>query len=294
MRNLPAAHTQNKTLRAIALMIVGAALLSGNDAASKYLAQSYPVGQVICLRHAATLLVIVPYIMLFTGWGAVRMVRWPGQVFRGLLFLGSSGLMVTSLSVLPLTTVIAIVFASPIFVALLSAPLLGERVGLQRWIAVLIGFAGVLVIVRPGAAGFAWVLLLPVATALVNGLRDIVTRGLSRTETSISILFYSTLIVMLGGLATAPFGWNAVDAWSAWWFVVAGVCNAGAHFLLIEALRLGEAAVVAPFRYTTLLWATVFGFVVWGEVPSAWLLLGGALIVLGGWYSVRNESRRNG
>lgn len=273
-------------------MLAGAALLSANDAASKYLTQSYPVGQVICLRHAATLLVIVPYIMLFAGWRAARIVNWPGQVFRGLLFVGSSAFMVYSLSVLPLPTVVAMVFASPIFVALMAAPLLGERVDARRWLAVLIGFAGVLVIVRPGAASFAWVLLLPVLTAFVNGLRDVVTRRLARTETSISILLCSTIIVMLGGLVTAPFGWNAVDAPGAFWFVVAGVCNAGAHFLLIEAFRLGEAVAVAPFRYTTLLWATFFGFMVWGEVPSLWLVLGGALIVAGGWYSVRNESRR--
>lgn len=273
-------------------MLVGAALLSVNDAASKYLTQWYPVGQVICLRHAATLIVIVPYIMLFTGWRAARIVNWPGQVFRGLLFVSTSALMVYSLSVLPLSTVVAIVFASPIFVALLSAPLLGERVDAQRWLAVLIGFAGVLVVVRPGAAAFAWVLLLPVATACVNGLRDVVTRRLARSETSVSILLCSTVIVMLGGLATAPFGWNAVDARGTFWFVVAGVSNAAAHFLMIEAFRLGEAAVVAPFRYTILLWATLFGFMVWVEVPSVWLVLGGALIVAGGWYSVRNESRR--
>jgi len=291
--NPPAARSQNQTLKAIALMIAGAALLSANDAASKYLTQSYPIGQVICLRHAATLLVIVPYIAWVSGWRAARVVQWPGQVFRGLLFLGSAVFMVASLSVLPLSTVVAIVFASPIFVALLSLPLLNERVSAKRWLAVLIGFAGVLVIVRPGSAGFAWVLLLPVVCAFVNGLRDVVTRRLSRSETTISILLCSTVIVMLGGLASAPFGWIAVDANSALWFVVAGVCNAGAHFLLIEALRLGEAAAVAPFRYTTLLWATLFGFMLWHEVPSAWVAIGGLLIVVGGWYSVISESRRS-
>jgi drug/metabolite transporter (DMT)-like permease len=281
-----------QSLRAILTMCAGAVLLTGSDAASKYLTQSYPVGQVICLRQAATLLAIVPYIMFVTGWSAARPVNWRGQLGRGLLFVAGSGFMVLALSLLPLTTVIAIVFTSPIFVALLSVPMLGERVGRRRWVTVVVGFLGVLLIVRPGAAGFEWVLLLPVLTALANGTRDIVTRKLSRTDTSISILLWSTLIVMIAGLATAPFGWNAVDANGALWFLLAGLCNAGAHFLVIEALRLGEASLVAPFRYTAFLWAILFGFVMWGEIPGLWVALGVVLIVGGGVYGMRSETRR--
>lgn len=273
-------------------MLAGTALLLGNDAASKLLTQSYPVGQVICLRQAATLLLIVPYIMVVSGWRAARVVSWPLQVSRGLLFVATSALIVTSLSLLPLTTVIAITFVSPIFVALLSVPLLGERVGARRWVAVLVGFAGVLLILRPGAAGFEWVLLLPVANALLNGLRDIMTRHMSRSESSISILWCSTVIVMLAGLATAPFGWHAVDGRGALLFVVAGLCNAGAHFLMIEALRMGEASLVAPFRYSAFLWAALFGYLLWGEVPGLWVALGVALIICGGYYSARAEARR--
>ena len=280
------------SFKAIAAMIAGTALLLGNDAATKLLTQSYPVGQVICLRQAATLLVIVPYIMAVSGWTAARVMHWPGQIFRGLLFVVSSGFMVTSLSLLPLTTVIAITFVSPIFVVLLSAPLLGERVGARRWGAVLIGFMGVLLIVRPGATGFEWVLLLPVATALINGLRDIVTRRLSRSETSISILLCSTVIVMLGGLATAPFGWHAMDTRGALLILLAGVCNAGAHFLMIEALRMGEASLVAPFRYTSFLWALVFGYLLWGEIPGLWVALGVGLIICGGLFAFRGAATR--
>jgi drug/metabolite transporter (DMT)-like permease len=282
----------NSNLKAIGAMTVGAALLTASDAASKLLTQWYPIGQVICLRQAATLLLIVPYIMLVTGWGAVRVVNWQGQTLRGLLFVAGSALIVTSLSLLPITTVIAITFTTPIFIALLSAPLLGERVGAHRWVAVLVGFAGVLVIVRPGAAGFEWVLLLPVANALINSLRDILTRRLSRTDSSISILFCSTLIVMFAGLLTVPWGWNAVDANGALWFVLAGLANAGAHFFVIEALRMGEASLVSPFRYTAFLWASLFGFVLWGEVPGLWVALGVGLIIGGGLVTVRGERKK--
>lgn len=270
-------------------MIAGAALLLCNDAATKYLTQSYPLGQVIGLRQATTLLAILPYIFFITGWRALRIVHWQGHALRGALFVSGAFLMVFSLSLLPLTTVIAVNYASPIFVVLLSAPFLGERVSARRWSAVLIGFAGVLLIVRPGSLGFEWILLLPVLTALCNGSRDIVTRRLSRTDNSISILVSSTVIVMLAGLATAPFGWVAVDTRGALLFLLTGLCNAGAHFLMIEALRLGEASLVAPFRYTSFLWAIIFGYLLWGEIPGLWVILGVALIICGGWYGVRGE-----
>jgi drug/metabolite transporter (DMT)-like permease len=263
-------------------MVAGVALLTANDAVSKYLTQSHPVGQVICLRQAATLLVIVPYVIAATGWGALRVASWPGQLTRGMLFVANAALIVLALSLLPLATVITIMFASPILTAAISLPMLGERVGPQRWIAILGGFAGVLIVLRPGAAGFEWGLLIAVGAAVANSLRDVLTRLLSRTETSVAILFWSTLIVMAAGALSAPFGWQPVTATAAAWFVVAGVFNAGAHFLLIEALRLGEATVITPVRYTSLIWATAIGYVVWSELPDQWVIAGSAVIIASG------------
>jgi drug/metabolite transporter (DMT)-like permease len=282
----------SSTLKGIAIMVLGVALLTANDAISKYLAESHPVGQVICLRQAATLLVIVPYVMLVSGWGSLRVVSWPGQITRGLLFVANAALIVLGFSLLPLATVITIMFASPIATALFSAPLLAERVTLNRWFAILAGFAGVLVVIRPGGGGFEWALLIPVGAAIANSLRDIVTRRLSRSETSISMLLWSTLIVMAAGLVTAPFGWQPVTATAAAWFVAAGVFNATAHFLLIEALRLGEAAVIAPVRYTSLIWATLIGFFVWRELPDAWVVAGSAVIIASGIYMIRSEAKK--
>ena len=281
------------TVKGILVMVVGVALLTANDAVSKYLTESYPVGQVICLRQAATLLVIVPYVIAVTGWEALRVASWPGQITRGLLFVANAVLIVLALSLLPLATVISIIFVSPIVTAAVSMPMLAERVGRSRWIAIAGGFAGVLIVLRPGGAGFEWALLIPVAAAVANSLRDVMTRRLSRTETSISILFWSTLIVMAAGALTAPFGWQPVTATAAAWFVVAGVFNAAAHFLLIEALRLGEAAVITPVRYTSLIWATAIGYVVWRELPDAWVFAGSAVIIASGAYLVRAEARKS-
>ena len=280
-------------LKGIAIMIAGVALLTANDAVSKYLTQSHAVGQVICLRQAATLLVIVPYVMAVTGWGALRVTSWPGQIVRGLLFVANAAFIVLALSLLPLATVITIIFVSPIITAAVSMPMLAERVSRQRWLAIAGGFAGVLIVLRPGGAGFEWALLIPVAAAIANSLRDVVTRRISRTETSIAILFWSTLIVMAAGALTAPFGWQPVTATAAAWFVVAGVFNASAHFLLIEGLRLGEAAAVTPVRYTSLIWATVIGYVVWSELPDAWVVAGSAVIIASGVFMMRGEANKS-
>lgn len=279
-------------LRSLLLMTLGVALLTANDAASKYLVQSFPVGQVIGLRQAATLLVLIPYVMVFSRWSALRVVDWPGQFGRGLLFIIGSVFIVWSLAELPLATAITMLFASPIFMALLSAPLLGERIGRHRWIAVAGGFAGVLIILRPGAESFQWALLLPLAAAMINALRDVLTRRLSRTETSIAILFWSNIILMAGGFSTLPFGWRPVDGHAGLWFLAAGIFNGSAHFLIIEALRTGEASVLAPIRYTALLWAALIGFVVWGELPELWLWAGAAVIVGSSLYMIRGERRR--
>ncbi len=285
--------TAPQTLKGMLLMVVGVLLLTINDAVTKHLVLSYPVGQVICLRQAATLLVLVPYVMLATGWGALRVVNWPGQLMRGLLFIAGSVCIVWSLELLPLAMVITILFTIPIFVAVFSAPVLGERVGIHRWVAVIGGFAGVLIVMQPGAATFQWALLLPVAAAFINAFRDVLTRFLSRTETSVAILFWSNIILMAGAAASAPFGWEPVGMSAALWFVVAGVSNGAAHFFIIEALRAGEASAVAPVRYTALIWAALLGFVVWGEVPGLWLWAGAAVIVASSLYMIRAERRRS-
>ncbi|MBM3373651.1 MAG: DMT family transporter [Betaproteobacteria bacterium] len=279
-------------LRSLLLMVLGILLITANDAATKHLVQTYPVGQVIGLRQAATLMVLLPYVMLFSHWSQLRMVDVQGQLARGVLFIIGSALIVWSLAELPLATAITMLFLSPVFMVLLSMPMLKERIGHHRWVAVLGGFAGVLIILRPGGMDFQWALLIPLAAAAVNALRDVLTRRMSRSESSMSILFWSNIILMAGGFATLPLGWKPVDAQAALWIVAAGVFNGTAHFCMIEALRSGEASLLAPIRYTALLWAALFGFLIWGEVPDVWLWAGAAVVVASSLYMIRHERRR--
>jgi drug/metabolite transporter (DMT)-like permease len=276
------------SVRGIAAMMAAAGLLTLNDAASKYLTENYPLGQVFALRQGAALLFMLPYARAVTGLAALRPVNHSGQLLRGLLFVMGAGLTLTSLSLLPLSFVTIVLFSSPLFVALFSAPVLGERVGLHQWIAILAGFAGVLMIVHPTGSNFAWAMLLPLCAAFTTGMRDAVTRRLSRTDSSISVLLWSGVLVMLVGLCTIPFGWKPVDLKGAAWFFAAGLFNAAAHFMGIEAFRLGKAALVAPFRYTGLLWAMLLGFVVWREVPDAWMIAGATVVVCAGIHMLRH------
>jgi len=286
-----AMSSRSGSTRGIVLMIIAVGLLTVNDALAKYLAQRYPVDQVLALRHAAVLLAILPYAALVTGCQALKAHDWRGQSVRGLLFIAGTVLLVLSVTLLPLATVTSLIMTAPIFVALFSGLLLGERVNRARWLAIIGGFLGVLLIVRPGDQAFQWGLLLALAAALANGLRDLLTRRLARTETSIAQLFWSNAAVMVACFATYSAHWQPVGAIDAAWFLGAGVLNALGHFVMIEAMRAGEAALIAPFRYTALIWAVAIGFLVWGDLPDVWVVLGALVIGASGIGMILMERR---
>ena len=271
-------------------MIIGSAVLVASDAVSKVLTETYPVWQVLTLRHIGALVAILVYARLVTGWEALRVNYWPGQILRGTIFFGTAVFVIWSLQVLPLPTFTAIVFSGPFFVAALSVPLLNEQVGWRRWMAILVGFTGMLIIVRPGAQNFEWLLVLPICAAIFAAFRDIITRKISIYETSIAILFWSTIIVTFASLFAIPLGWNRLGWQDAGLFFINGILNAGAHFLIIEALRHGEAALISPFRYSALLWSILFGLVIWNHIPDTWVFVGSAVIAASGVYMIKREA----
>ncbi len=283
------ARSLSSALKGIGAMVAGMAFLTMSDAVSKYLVQSHPIGQVMCLRQAACLLFVLVVVMRGPGLAGLRPRNVPIQILRGVVFIGSGYLIVWSLSVLPLPTVTAITFSGPIMIALMSAPLLQERVSPALWAATALGFVGVLIILRPGGTSFSLSLLIPVAAAFASSVRDILSRILARTESSISILFWSSLVLMAGTALTAPFGWNSVSPLGWALFLLAGFVNFCAHLLLIESFRLARAAVVAPFKYTSLLWSVVLGYLIWGDMPDGWIWLGSAILVASGLWIARAQ-----
>lgn len=266
----------------VCIMILGAGVLSMNDAATKYLAETYPMGQVLGLRQSVALLVILAYVWWSGSWEKLRINHRSGQAWRAAVHCGSAVLIIWALTLLPIATVTAIVFSSPLVVLIFSMRFLGEGVSWQRWIAVIIGFTGVLVIVRPGGVSFEWALLVAVSAAIVSGFRDLLTRRLSRTDTSISMLFWASALLITLSFLTIPFGWHPLTLSGSFWFIINGLLNAGAHFLMIEALRLGDAALVSPFRYSAILWAILTGFIVWNQLPDTFTVVGAAMLIISG------------
>jgi drug/metabolite transporter (DMT)-like permease len=277
--------------RGITLMVVASALITLNDAIAKWLSATYPVGQILCLRGV---FFMVPVLFLVWHGGGLKSLRVHsvgGQVVRAGLFVLASAFFVTSVGLMPLSTVIALTFASPLIITALAPSMLGERVGWRRWTAVLVGFSGVLLIVRPFQEGWQWVALLPIAGAAVGSLRDIATRRITAYESSASILFYAALTVIVLSLATSPFGWMPLSAFDLTLLAIQGFAMGVAHYMMVESFRLSEAALVAPFKYSGFLWALIYGATIWGEYPDAMTLAGAGVILTSGLYILHRELR---
>ena len=288
----PSAAAVPNMVRGILSMIAGGGALTVSDAATKWLTASLPIGEILFVRALVVVLVILLVVRRSGSFEGLRIGRLRNVGIRAFLAVGSTFLIVASLARLPLSEVIAILFVGPLFIAVLSGPLLGERVSIHRWLAVLIGFSGMLIIVRPGSATFQIAALLPVVAALAGATRDIVTRRISKGETSMAILFYSMVALTFAGLATVPFGWRPMDAGQLAIAAFTGVMFGLGHYLIIEGYRYAEASVISPYRYASLIWAVALGFILWGEIPSVWVLVGAPLVVGSGLYILLYERSR--
>lgn len=280
------------SVRGIICMVAGMALLTLNNAFLKTLTADYPAGQLIALRAAFVFIPIALIAWHSGGLGSLRINNYGGQSIRAGFLVTTQFLMVISLALLPLADVTALSFSGPLIITALAAPMLGERVGWRRWSAVVIGFIGILVMVRPDPDVFRIAALLPVLAACSGALRDLVTRRISTGESSIAILCFSTFAVLLAGVASLPFDHAPLDYGDLPVFAMSGCLQGGAHFVLIEAFRHGEASVVAPFKYTALPWAAMFGFLLFGDVPDIWITAGAVPVICGGLYILHLERLR--
>jgi len=279
--------------RAIVLVLLATLAFATVEATAKTLTESLPVPQVVWGRYAFTMLVFVPW-LLRGRWREVVATRRPrAQLVRSLLLLSGTITGFAGLSLMPLATVTVLFFATPLFVTAFAAPMLGERIGPRRWLGVLVGFAGVVIVVRPGGDGLGWPALLPVATAMAYALYQIVTRRVS-SEPPLVSLFYAALIGALVMCAAVPFFWQAPDAQSWALMALTGLVGGLGHFLLIKAFEAASPATTAPFLYSHLIWAVVYGALLFGDLPDGWTVAGAAVIVASGiyvWHRERGAAR---
>lgn len=278
-------------LRGIALMIGAFATFTLVDAAAKFMAEFLATPQIIFARYWIALLFTLAFFLPGRGRGLIRTSKPGLQVLRGLLLLLTTMLNFTALRFLQLAETATIMFAIPLFVCALSVPLLGERVGPRRWSAVIIGFIGVLIVIRPGLGALHWAAFISLSAALSAALFQLLTRRAAAHDRAETTLFYSTAVGSVLILPAAPFGWTPPDGLGVALMLAIGFFGAFGHYLLIRAHHLAPAPVLAPFSYSQIIWMVGLGYLVFGDIPDAWTILGGAVVIGSGLYLWHRERR---
>lgn len=259
----------------------------------KELSDRVPLPEVVFFRNAAGMLPVMIAVFWSGGLANLRTERFMGHLGRAVVGVSAMSMLFWSFALLPLADATAINYTAPLFLTALSVPLLGEKVGVYRWGAVLAGFAGMLVMLRPGDGVLEFGALVALAAAFLQALAMVAVSQLSRSESSTTIVFYFTAITTVLAALPLPWFWvapqNAVD-----WGLLIGIGLIGgcAQLCLTRAYAHAQAAVIAPFTYASLLWATLFGYLLWGDVPDATTLAGAAIVAASGVFIVFREARR--
>jgi drug/metabolite transporter (DMT)-like permease len=273
------------------LYMVGATILfAASSAVSKWLVESYPIGEVLFTRTGIALITCALFIMPQTGLAAFRTRRLPHHVMRSLSQGCSQTFLLIAFSLMPLAGAIAINFSAPLFTVLISALLLKEKVGLARWVALLVGFCGVLIVANPGAGVFQIGALFALANAVLYGSVTVGVRGMTATESAETLILYQLALLTAFFALLLPLGWISPTPADAGWILFNGVSNAVGQYWWTRALHLAPASAVAPFYYLSLIWASILGFAVWGDVPTISLVVGSAVVVASGLFLLWRES----
>lgn len=256
------------------------------------LARDLPVGQIIFLLGAAG---AVP----FAIWARLQGHRWISPVLlnrhvvlRNLAEMLATVGFISALALIPLSTLSAVIQANPLIVTLGAALFLGERVGWRRWSAICVGLTGVLIIIRPGSVDFDPSILLAVVAVIGLSLRDLATRPVPKSVPTTLLSSYSFTSAAIAGLLITPFfgSFAPLKVELAGWLLFAALLSMVAIFAITAAMRVGEIAVVTPFRYTRLVFALIIAVLIFGERPDAWTLTGAAIVVASGLYTFWREA----
>jgi len=287
-------HADSASNRLVGIGLISATYLLFTllDGSAKWLVQSVPVLVVVWLRFLTHTLIASALLFPMRGLALVRTrhLRW--HLARGLMFCAMTGMNFWALQTLQLTVTASIFFMVPILVALLSAPLLGEKLDAKRWAAILVGFAGVLVIVRPGSEAFHPAMLLSLANAVLYAFFNMMTRKLAAYDPPETIQFLPAVVATL---VLAPFAlaaWESPHGWFEWLLLcLMGVFGGTGHYLLAMAHRYAPASTLAPFLYQQILYMAIFGYLVFGSVPDTAVWIGAAIVIASGLYLFSRERR---
>jgi drug/metabolite transporter (DMT)-like permease len=275
----------------ITYMLIATVLFAGSSALTKWLVASYPIGETLFVRAATALVGSSLVILPATGLNVFRTKRLGDHLLRGVSQSCSQTFLVIAFSLMPLASAVAINFSAPLFATVASIAFLKETVGPVRWGALIVGFLGVLLVTSPGIDTFQTGSLFALANAILFGTVTVGVRGMTATESTETLTMYQMVVLTAFFTAALPFGWvtPSLAGWGA--MVVNGLGNALGQYLWTRALHLAPTSAVVPFNYFSLVWAIILGFLVWGDIPSAALLAGSAVVVGSGMFLLWHESR---
>lgn len=294
--NVGASEAEQKRarLRGIALMCAANIFFASIDTIAKLLVQSMSSVQVTWARFAGAFIVAVLLSNVLVRPDRIRSKRPFLQLTRSALLFVSNLVMVYALQFLQLDQTSSILFATPLIVAALSVPLLGERVGPRRWCAIAVGFVGVLIVIRPGFGGIHPAAFLCLAATVAVAFYNITTRVLSHADSSATTMFYTNMVGMVVLTACAPLFWTTPSPTEAFLMAAMGTVATIGHYLMIAAHRLAPASVLAPFMYTQLVWMIFYGYTVFHQLPSYWTLSGALVVIASGLYLLYREVKVKG
>lgn len=277
--------------RAVITMLVAVAMFSLMDAILKLLSEHYPPFQVATLRGLSSLPFVLTWALASAGWRPLLRVRWPLHLLRGVLGVGMMASFVYGVNRLPLSSAYSIFFIAPLLITALSGPILGERVGPRRWVAIGIGLLGVLVLLRPTGEGMLSLAALAIlAASLGYAVSAITVRLLARTDSTQAMMVWLMAMITVGAGALAWTQWLPIQVRDLWLIAGLGVAGSIGQYAVTEAFRLGEASLIAPLEYTALIWGVLLDLSLWGVLPDSVTWVGAAIIVASGLYLLRRES----
>lgn len=275
------------------MVVIAMSMITTNDAIVKHLSQVFGIGQIMFLRGLAICVIfaLVLSVKRQPIFNRASFHRW--NLLRGFLELLATLTFLTGLSMLPIATASTLGFSSPIFLAVIAAIFLKERVGLVRWLIILAGFGGVMLISNPFSESASWAVVFPITCALFVALRDVAIRFVPDEIPSLQVAFTNAWIVTLGGgIYSLIQGWNSADLhWYLWFIALSMILYCGYLFYIIGT-RIGELSFIGPFKYVSIIIAILYGYFIWDEEPSLNMLIGAAIIVFSGAILVYGEKRR--
>ncbi|MDL2409129.1 DMT family transporter [Rhizobium calliandrae] len=276
-----AGNSGNVLVIGVLLMLLGDFLFSLNDAMGKWLVASFPVGQVLVVRSLGSFLILAPLIARQGSAMLFRIERVPLQILRVVLTTADVGLFYAAVAYLPLADVMTFYMAGPIYVAALSHFFLGETIGWRRWLAVVIGFIGVIIALRPSAAMLSWPSIFALVGSLAFALTLVLGRRL-RLTSDVTLVTWQTVAALITGLVLSIGNWRSPSALDFTAMLALGIVAGSAHMMITRSLKLAPASLLAPLQYSLLVWAIALGFLFFGDLPDSQILLGSAVIVIAG------------